>query len=219
MVDLMNLEGVLKTGAIHNDGGKRMDIIFPVCRISFPKIVKPEQYKGQGEPRFTVTQIFNTGNPLSPAFVDLNTVVAPAMASVARANGMNIAGSGVNPFEKGIKYNKEGTPYDGYEEWTHWISAAKYPKNENSVVQCYSATATTAIDPKEVYGGCYGRLMVQIYKPKKWDTLGIGIGWVQFVAHGDAFGDGEKEYEAPSAIPGAVDVSEPKVTESGFVKF
>lgn len=215
MVDLMKLDGVMKTGEIVNADGKSAEVITPVFRASFPRLKTPERYKGTGNPRYTCGLIFNTGNPEESAFVDLRSVVGATLAKVALANNLSLKATGVNPFSEGEKYNKAGELVDGYGPGLHWASMAKYPKKESSIVQCFGATSN-ACPPETIYGGCYARARIQIYKPPKWDRLALGISWVQFVTDGDAFGGEDTEYDAAPAIPGASGVSTPDGSHESF---
>lgn len=205
----------MKTGEAQSTGGKGAEVITPVFRASFPRLKTPEQYKGTGDPRYTCGMIFNTENPENYACVDLRSVVGAALAKVAAANNLSLKSSGVNPFSEGEKYNKAGELVDGYGPGMRWASIAKYPKKGSSIVQCFGATGN-ACPPETIYGGCYARARIQIYKPKTWDRLALGICWVQFVAEGDAFGGEDTGYDAAPAIPGASDVSTPDGGHESF---
>jgi hypothetical protein len=206
-MDLMKLEGVFKTGKINKDEGKMIEIVTPVFRASFPRLDEPQQFQGQGAYRYQISMLFNTGNPAEPAHVDMNAVILRALQKCATSNGLHLKAPGVNPFDSGEKLNQEGEPLAGYDEWTHWATASKYPKKPEHIVPVYDARGN-ATTPDTIYGGCYARALVQFYKPKKWKRVSIGLGYVQFVEDGESFGGGDMSFDAPDAIPGADAVSD-----------
>lgn len=208
MVDLMKLEGDMLTGTVTRDDGKMIEIITPVFRASFPRLDRPEKFQGQGEPRFTCGMIFNVSDPASPALVKMDSVMGASLSKVAAANSLSLKAGGVSPFGHGEKYNQEGNLLDGYTEHTAWATISKYPKNEESRVQVFNAAGAPA-KADTIYGGCYARALIQLYKPRNWTRISMGIGWIQFVADGVRFGGEDTEYDAVPGIPGAADVSAP----------
>lgn len=207
MLDLMNLNGELKTGFIANDGGRTISVVTPVFRMSFPELDTPKQFKGTGKPRFTCSMLFNTGNKLEPALVSLKGI-EQSLDTLARVHKMSMKANGVNPFGSGEKYNQSGDPIDGYAEGMTWGTMSKYPKTDQSTIQCFGADGN-ACSPDKFYGGCYTIARIQIYKPRDWARLSLGIEWVQFVTDGPRFGGDDIEYDAPAGIPGADTINPP----------
>ena len=203
MLDLKNMPDVLKTGVIKEKGAK-VTLLTPAFRLSYPTIVEPEQYNNAGAYRYTISMLYNTGRHDAGAYVDLDKIVKPSFAHVASANGMHIKGSDVSPLGSGYKYNAGGDEIDGYEEWTEWFSAAKYPKKSPTgwpVLPCYGLDQQPK-DPSEFYGGCYARACIQLYKPKKWKRVSVGLNWVQFLADGEPFAAPESAPDTVDSVPG-----------------
>lgn len=215
MVDIMKLEGLLSTGRIEDVSGKKATIITPVFRLRFPVLVEPTDYQDDGKYRYRVKMLFNGEKPDAPAFVDMRNVVGDALAKVAASNNVNLKARGgeANPFTRGVIEDKEGEPYDGFEEWTQSATASRHPgkgqahTDSRFRVQCVSASGQPA-DPSMFYDGCYCRAMIDIYKNRK-NALSIGLKWIQFVADGPRLGANDNtEYSVP-AVPGAEDMPVP----------
>jgi hypothetical protein len=225
MIDLMNLQGLLKTGKLEEDRGKAATILTPVFRVSFPKLDEPQDYNGDGKFRYTISMIFNPRESGEPAMVDMNAVIKPVLVRVAEANSVNITAKGgeASPFKSGVLENSQGEPYAGYEPWCVYATAAKYPSKSgvDRGTVLYRGVAVLGghgkpVSPLEIYGGCFARAMIDLYKPKKFNTIAIGLKYVQFVTDGEAFGSQDVFYDEAPAIEGYEPVEPGFDTDTGI---
>jgi hypothetical protein len=182
-MDLMKLPDILKKGKLIEKGDTSIKILTPMFRISYPQLTEPKQYNNQGKARFTVSAIFNVGNPKLPCLID-PTLLNKSIALTCQVNKVSIKSG--NPFSLGIKENSSGEPIDGYHEHSMWGTFTKYPKTDKSTVPCYGPKGEQ-INPDEVIAGYYGRAKIRFYKPRQWPTIAIALSNVQLIAVGETF--------------------------------
>ena len=91
MIDLKNLQGVLKTGKLVGEfDGKRGRLITPEFRGSFVKLGKAMPSKLNDRKTWGLSAIFNVGNPSEEAHVSLDSVLLKSAYEVAKAAGADI---------------------------------------------------------------------------------------------------------------------------------
>jgi hypothetical protein len=203
MLDLVKLSDELKYGVLNKETADNVTLTTPIFRVSFPCLIEPQQYQGQGPERFGLSMIWNIKDPSTPAQVDLTKVMLPAIAKFAAGKGLGLAKA--NPIKVGVRLNSAGDPVDGYPETCAYASAYKYPKNSRSVVPCYSPTGQKDLDPDALVAGYYARAILQAYKPRRWNTISLGLVSVQLIAEGEEFGGGEMDIN-PGGVEGAEEV-------------
>lgn len=218
-MDLMNLKEPLKSGRLISRSEKAVEILFPLGRFSFPKVVKPRaMQEGQAE-RFGIGMIWNVKDPSQPAFVNFNKPVAgfdnsgvptsmwAELQKFAQANKLQLNMPNINPFGFGVKMNQKGELIGGYEAYCAYANFAKYPKTSQSVVACYGPD-NKPINPEivEENAGWYGRVRGQMYinkpRPGVIRKVCLGLVSVQLIAEGERFG-GEPTDTTFEAVDGA----------------
>jgi hypothetical protein len=226
--DLMNLKEPYRSGKLISRTEKSAELLFPLARISFPRLSKPHAMEDGQKERFSISMIWNVKDPKKPAFVNLNQPVAgfekdnmtPGCLWTALkrfADEQKIGHTlkpegGLNPFLIGQKYRQsDGSPLDGYGPETVSASFSKYPSGARSVVKCYGPTGEE-IDPERIEenAGFYGRVRGQLYVNKPGKGYGrkvcLGLISVQLIANGERFGGeptdtGFEEVEGASIDP------------------
>jgi hypothetical protein len=221
-MDLMTLQGEWKTGKVLNVG-KSLTLLTPVARLSFPALVAPEQYQGTGAFKFGVDHIFETGSG-NTACVDFKSVMLKAILDFAKAQevpaqqlaengkpvGIALGKSQGHPYKAigaGGRISQSGKAYDGYSDTSVWLKASSKPKVQSppwTPIPCISPTRKRDFPADKIYGGCYGRSVIQAYRPASYNMIVFGLVQVQFLADGEAFGS-EGLVVDMTAAPGAVD--------------
>lgn len=219
-MDFMSLTDELKYGKVISTG-KRVSLMTPLCRFDFVKLAEPEQYKGEGKFKFSIDMIFET-DPSKPGAVDLKKLILPALAQLAkdtkvsveqitsgRKQGLAFGTSQGHPhvvLRKGPRLTLEGEPYEGYEESSLFMSASDTPRVQSppwKPVPCVSPAGEAGFPATEVYNGCWGRVIINPYKPKSWPMISIGLRGVQMIADGDPLGPGQSNLDAFGGVEGA----------------
>lgn len=214
-MDLMNLNDELKYGKVL-DSGKNLVIVTPLARLDFCTLATPEQYKNTGAFRYGLDMIFET-DPTKPAAVDPKKILIPALGGFAKEkkvavqmiktdlkNGYALGGDRIT-VHTGQRFSEAGEPYEGYEKSSVWLHCASTPKVQSPPwkgITCFSP-ANEELDPRTIYNGCYGRVIINPYKPKAWNIIAIGLKSVQMIADGDSLGGGEGG--VPAGAFGAVE--------------
>lgn len=221
-MDLMNLNEELKNGKILASG-KSLVIMTPLCRLDFADLAQPTQFQGEGAFRYGVDMIFET-DPSKPAAVDVKKILIPALFDFAKANGVKpekVSGERKNGYilggdkltvRIGQRISLDGEPYAGYDTSTISIHAGSRPKVQAPPwkgVPCVSPAGESDFDPANIYNGCYGRVIINPYKPKKWSMIAIGLQGVQMIADGEVLG-GEGAGAVAAGAFGAVEGAEVK---------
>lgn len=226
-MDLMNLSDELKYGKVLQSG-KALVIMTPLARLDFCELAAPSQFQGEGSFRYGVDMIFET-DPSKPGAVDLKKILIPALFEFAKNKGVTprqvnestkrgyILGGDKLAIRIGQRINAAGEPYTGYETSSVSLHASSRPKVQSPPwkgVPCVSPAGEAGFDPSSVYNGCYGRVIINPYKPKKWTMIAIGLQGVQMIADGEPLG-GEG---AGAALVGAFDAVEGASVRSSFEK-
>lgn len=223
-IDINNLSKELKEGKIIGEGTRAV-LLTPVARASFPSLVEEEKYRGKPTGKFAITPLFET-DPGQSAAVDLKVNFLPFFTGILQKYGIkaqivdgNLMAGTQTLLHKGEKRSKEDKPYAGYGPGTVWLKANHRINAQNPAVVCYNA-AGEEIDPAAIYGGCYIRLKVGLYKPKDYPNLSITLKSVQFITDGERFaGDGlavMDAIEGAEPTPQVVDTPD-NVDLSGFL--
>lgn len=156
---------------------EKRNVITPVGRVAFPHVFKARAPMGQGEPKFSVTLVFDSDEGLK------------ALRAEARRAVVEKWGADKDKWPKGLKSpfrdGREKDHLDGFEEGQVFISATS--KFKPGVVD---KDLQPIIDETEFYGGCYGRASVAAFA---YDTAGnrgvaFGLRNVQKVKDGTPFG-------------------------------
>lgn len=216
-MDLMNLNEELKHGKIISSG-KSLVIMTPLARLDFCELAEPSQFQDHGEFRYGVDVIFET-DPTKPGAVDVKKILIPALFEFARNRGVKVSerkepgktgyvlGGDKLTIRVGQRISAGGEPYAGYETSSVYIHAASRPKIQTPPwkgIPCVSPAGEADFDPQNIYNGCYGRVIINPYKPKKWNMIAIGLQGVQMIADGEPFG-GEGAGKAAVGAFGAVE--------------
>lgn len=222
-MDLMNLTDELKYGKILQSGGKSLVIMTPLARLDFCELAQPAQFQDTGPYRYGVDMIFET-DPTKSGAIDLKKYLIPALFEFAKNLGINprqvadsdrqgyILGGDKLAIRIGQRISAEGELYTGYERSSVSIHASSRPKIQSPPwkgVPCVSPAGEAGFDPSLIYNGCYGRVIINPYKPKKWNLVAIGLQGVQMIADGEPLG-GEGAGAAAVGAFGAVEGAEVK---------
>jgi hypothetical protein len=221
-MDLMNLTDELKYGKILQSG-KSLVIMTPLARLDFCELVQPTQFQDTGPYRYGLDMIFER-DPSKPAAVDVEKYLIPTLFEFAKNQGITprkivdgdragyILGGDKLAIRIGQRISAAGEPYAGYETSSVSIHASSRPKVQSPPwkgVPCVSPAGEAGFDPTAVYNGCYGRVIINPYKPKKWNIIAIGLQGVQMIADGEPLG-GEGAGAAAVNAFGAVEGAEVK---------
>jgi len=191
--------------------------------LSFPALVAPEQYQNTGAFKFGIDHIFEVGAGKLAA-VDFKAVMLPAIFEFAKSQdvaasqivengktvGIALGKSQGHPYKAigiGGKVSQTGKAYDGYNDSSVWLKASNKPKIQTppwTPIPCVSPTGKPGFPADKIYGGCYGRTVIQAYKPSNYSMIVFGLVQVQFLADGEAFGSDGLVVDM-AAAPGAVD--------------
>lgn len=204
MIDLKNLSDELKYGKVLEEG-KYLTLLTPLARLSFcDSLATPEQFKGEGKFRHSIDMIFEM-KPGLDGSVDFKKLMLPAIIAHAKREGVDVqkvdggialGKSQQHPYvaiHTGKRFSEEGTEYAGYTDSCVWVKASKTPKVQAppwEPIPCVSPTGKPGFPSVEIYGGCWGRCIIQAYKPKGWPMMTFGLNKVQKIADGEAFGSG-----------------------------
>lgn len=190
-IDINNLPEILKTGKIHGEGTRAI-LETPLCRASFANLVEEETYLGNPTGRHSITLLIET-DPARPGAVDTKPAFLPFFKATLAAYQIKAtftnAGCVVGKqtlFTCGEKISQEGKVYQGHGPGTVSLKANSKITVSNPGVVCYNALGEVA-DPEIIYGGCYVRAKIGIYKPQAFPNLSITLKSVQFVADGERF--------------------------------
>lgn len=216
----MNLNDELKHGKILSKG-KRVSLLTPLCRFDFCQLAEPKEFReGDGKFKFSVDMIFET-DPSKPGAVDVKKFLIPALTKLAQEN--NITVQQITHAKPGIafgtsqghphvlvrigeRFTQAGEPYEGYEKSSLAISASTMPRIQAppwKPVPCVSPSGEAGFPATEIYNGCWGRAIINPYKPKKWPMVTIGLQGVQMIADGDTLGPGQSDLGALAGVEGA----------------
>lgn len=154
---------------------KGIMVTTPTFRLAFPKLEKPEAFKGKGTPVYSCTMLFSKDTDLTP--------IKKAMAiSMAEAFGKDKAKwpDVKKPFRDGNKKEK----YDGYKDTIYCNS-----KNQSRPV-LVDRDKSQLSDATKFYPGCYCQAVINV------KCVESGSDWYQtfylqairFVKDGEQFG-------------------------------
>ncbi|MDF7671140.1 DUF2815 family protein [Orbaceae bacterium ESL0721] len=153
-------------------------------RIAFPKLFKPEQVNGEGEPQFSATFILAKDHP---CIKDIGN----AIAQVAKEKWADKADAVLKKLKAELKVClKDGdikSELEGFEN--------KYYLNANNKTRPYVVDRDkTQLNPDDgvIYAGCYVNAVVDIWAMdnKFGKRICASLSGVQFYKDGDAFSGG-----------------------------
>jgi hypothetical protein len=148
----------------------------PKFRVSFPKLVKPEGYKG-GEPKYSITMLF-------PKETDLSSLKKAALAAATekwgeKAQAMIKAKKLKLPFRDGSAEKPDMQGYPG----TIFVTASAKESNPPGCID----KDRERINPSELYAGCYARASLIAFA---YDTGNKGVSFS--LQNLQKLGDGKK---------------------------
>lgn len=175
----------------------------PNFRVSFPVLDKAAQILDSGDPKFSLTMIFDTVEiAKDPAQQKLWDAMVASVDSAAKEKFGEMPKVFKKPFLKGDEQvsQKTGEPYDGYAGCVILRTTAGL-KSRPALV----GPDKSGIDAAEIYSGCYARAKV---RPYGWDFakkgVSFGLGNVQKVRDGEALGGGgtsaEDDFDAIESV-------------------
>lgn len=171
-------------------------------RLAFPVLSEPEQFQGQGKPRYSATIIFEPGS-------DSDKKVLSAMrAAAANKWGEDKADKAVTALTKAMRtaYIDGDTKaeYEGFEG--HMAVSAHAQENQPPALVVTKNGENVRLDRKTqgvIYAGCYVNAIVDFWaQDNQWGKrINAQICGLQFVRDGDSFGGGgpavsEDDFEA-----------------------
>lgn len=187
----MKMTKILTEGKLIPTDDGRVRIVTPMLRFSYPFQTKPRDYQGDGKFRWTTTGIFNvSGEGLYP--VNLNAVLVPAIASVAKNAGIPLAKIKDKVVRKGDgaeKMDDDGEYKAGFGPGTVYCTFSKYPNEDQSNIPPIRDGKKNILKPSDVVPGHYGRIVVNVYA-NDYKTVSLGLEEVQVLAIGDRLGGG-----------------------------
>jgi hypothetical protein len=160
-------------------------VMTPPFRLSFPKIWEPEAYRGKGDPKYSITMLFDKGEDIS--------VLKDAVKRVAEAKWKSKANGKNHPFKDGDKRD-----YEGYQNMIEVKATRKADFGAPVVVD---RNLQEILDQKEIYPGCWCRAQVIpfAYEGSE-DGVAFGLVAVQKLEDGDPMGGGESKESTINAF-------------------
>ena len=149
-------------------------ITTPIGRVSFPNLVKPQQYMPESKPKYSLALLLPKNDPKVPEFLKwLKEAVTAEATAVAGAKNIQAAMSNFTNLKDGDNVSLFKTYRSEYAG--HYIlnmsRNAEYnkPRTVNRDKQ--------DIDPSEIYAGCNARAYIDVFGytagPKKGVTVGV----------------------------------------------
>lgn len=162
----------------------------PVFRVSFPAVFSPKENNMGGEPKFSITMLFDKND--AAVMKGLEAMKAAVRAAVVEKWGADKA-----KWPKGLRLPfRDGTEkdYDGYGPNVIFCSATSKMRP-----QLFDQNVQPIMEPSEFYGGCYAMASLNAYAYDVSGNRGVAFGLrgVQKVKDGEAFGGGgsvEKDF-------------------------
>ena len=160
-------------------------VVLKNVRLSFPAIWKPEQYMGQGEPRYKASFLFE---PTSDSAKAVNAAIMEA-AKEAYGDKAKMVLDAIKGSPKEFPLSKgDLKDYEGYAGMLVLSSANKMRPD----IRDRDKTPLTQQDGRP-YAGCYVNAVVDIWaQVKNGKAIRCKLLGIQFVRDGDAFSGGER---------------------------
>jgi hypothetical protein len=167
----------------------------PKCRLSFPSLIEPTNYKGQGKLQYSVTLIFD-----DPA--QLQEMKANAKGVVAQAFPNGVPDNFWSPFQK--CESKSEKQYKGYEPGYIFLKAKAAQNVELALV---SSNGKTKLKPEDFYGGCYVVADVHFWPYQEGTGCGLSVrlNGLQFAGNGERFSGRSVDFEDLGIEEGMLD--------------
>lgn len=167
-------------------------LVSPKGRASYPHLFKPSAYKGEGEPKFSVSLMLDKKASTTKPFID--KIRAAQEAALADLYGKKMP---QNLERWGIT---DGDESEATEMHGHWIIKGS-AKTRPAVID---SAGTEILEESAVYGGCYGRINVcaKAYGTASKGGVTLELNVFQKVADGEAFGGVEKAKQSAVAEMG-----------------
>lgn len=171
---------------------KQLSLITPIARASFPVLVTPKASVAGGEPKYSLTLLFDRAVRQTPEYKALERAVEAAISA---------KWPGERPRKLKLPFltidDLDNVP-DGYTEEHTFIRTTS--KQKPAVV---SRDPTVRVDGSDVYAGMYVRASVRVYA---WEhkTGGKGVSFglsnIQIVMDGEPFGGGRRPEDEFSSL-------------------
>ena len=169
----------------------------PWFRVAYPEVFEPQQYKGKGEYKYSVTMLFDEEQ------VDLGAMRDLATAKIREKFGSSVPKKMWNPFRSGTE-EKDNEDFEGM---TFIRASSKFSPGK------IDQNCSEITDPDMIYSGCYMRATLSCYAFNQ-ESKGVAFGLqnLQLLANGQALASG-----ATSAAKdfGAVSGDEPDENNGG----
>jgi len=149
-------------------------MLTPIGRISFPKLVKPDQYMPESKPKYSLALLIPKNEPqLMPFLKELKQAVTDAAREKHGEAQIPTAISNFSNLKDGDDVSLFKTYRAEY--------AGHYVLNMSRLAEhgkaCTVNRDKQPIDPSEIYAGCNGRAFIDVYGytagPKKGVTIGF----------------------------------------------
>ena len=150
------------------------DIMTPVFRVSFPEVFKAKAAEEGGEPKFSISMLFEKGEDLS------------RMQNLLLEAAKEKWGDDVNVKSLRRPFRDQGEKeISGYVDGAYFASASS--KQKPAVVD---EDVEPILDQNDFYAGCYAQAKVHAYA---WDNkygkgVSFGLGNIQKVRDGERLG-------------------------------
>lgn len=171
-----------------NEKGKRVKLVTPVGRLSFPAIFEKEtpMAGSTGPGKYAATIIFDSAyiKAHKDELDRYNAIKAEADRACEKMfkKPLNVAIKEIARFWTPFRNGAEKKHLDGYGEGTIFFKASSQKKRPGVLA---SDKKTVITDPEAIYSGCYVRLTVSPYAfDNKMKGVGIGLMSVMFIRDG-----------------------------------
>jgi hypothetical protein len=164
-------------------------ILTPKFRVSFPNIFKPSSF-GEGEPKYSVTMLFEKGADLSKMKKLMNKTIKEKW-------GSNPPKKMKKPFRKGSEKDLEG-----YDDDTIFVTcSSKMP------VGLVDRDRQPILSESDFYAGCYAHATVTCYS---WDNnfgkgVAFGLQNIQKLEDGEPFSGRSNPEDDFEVLDGEID--------------
>lgn len=147
----------------------RMNILMPICRVSYEHLFKPSEQEGSDVPVYQFTGIFDADSDLKEAQKLINVVKKDKWKDKIPANCRS-------PFRKGvsIEENENGYDLDKNPEYAGKIIIVF--KSYGQPVPVVDVNKNDIIDKRQFYSGCWVVANVSAFAWSKKGKNGVSLG-------------------------------------------
>jgi hypothetical protein len=154
-------------------------------RLSYPKLFKPEEFQGDGNPMYSCSFLLPKDHPQLPA-------IRKAIDEVGQAKFEKTwptVKKGIEAKDASCLHDGNAKDSAGYED--HFYIACRAKPSQRPTVVNRDRTPLTEADGV-IYGGCYVNAVIEIWAQgnEYGKRINAQVTGVQFLKDGDSFGGG-----------------------------